>query len=214
MHMKKRYILLACISVLVYLLMVFGIIAFVFTMIKDYRNKKNEDDLPLKIEKHLQEKYDIDFIFCGTDVIDIPDHSCYGTMISGKNTKVFYFYPTNHKEYTIYAAHGKCWNEQIIPMPVYWYVDNMTEVIIKTAKYEKGLNNIRVSEANVSEAAEQIFELQSYTIELASDLNCLDWHDISSDFELEILYNDESKIISFKNHDYNYITAQLRMLFE
>lgn len=53
--MSKKRVLLACISVLVFLLIILGVIIYVFFLIKEYHNKKYEENLPLRIEKHLEE---------------------------------------------------------------------------------------------------------------------------------------------------------------
>ena len=127
------------------------------------------------IESILEDRYNIDFEFIGSEFKDLPDYEVdpikpnfLRVKVNGKNSKVYYFRPVGNEEITITTTYGIAENNMNAPLQYSEWVWDDYELVLKQylEKEEKQLIgdfnslNLVVTENNITEIAEKIYKLQ------------------------------------------------------
>ena len=166
------------------------------------------DESPLA-EKYLEEHYKTDFIYDGSEVRDIPDFDIRQQKVSGKNMTVYHFHPENDSELNVSIYTGNVAIHEVVPYSEYrWYEDDLADVITERVKEEYQLQSITVSEDNITETAEHIYDLQSGII-AAAQIYSLSWENTGRSLTIDCVYNSESHKCRFDKHDMDSIETTL-----
>lgn len=133
MQIKKIFRITLIVVLGILILFTVLIVLLIATPLRYYLNSTVS-----RIESILEDRYNIDFEFIGSEFKDLPDYEVdpitpnfFKVKVNGKNSQVYYFRPVGNEEITITTTYGIAESSMYAPLQYCEWVWDDYELVLK-----------------------------------------------------------------------------------